>query len=242
MPANIEHWIIRNRQSRIYALRESQSLRCIINDTVNPNYDLNSLLLAIDASRVIKDHDEVEAIRQAIKISSLAHRTILHHITALRSEAEVHALYTDACIGHGAEIQAYPPIVASGSNAAVLHYTDNNHSLTGRNLLCLDAGCEWACYASDITRTLPLQANGWPSKEIAEIYGLVERMQEKCIEMLGPGVRYFEAFLLADKIAAEGLMSLGILKQHKIETILQSGVVRAVFPHGLGHHMGLDVQ
>lgn len=242
MPAEIEHWILRNRHQKVYVLRESQTLRSNINDTIEPIYDMESLLPAIDAARVIKDHDELESIRKAIQISSLAHRTVLHHITALKSETDVHALYLDVCIAHGAGLQAYPPIVASGKNASVLHYGANKKSLKGQSLLCLDAGCEWECYASDITRTFPLQANGWATEEAAETYALVEEMQERCIEMLGPGVRYLDAFLLADRIAAQGLMRLGVLKTGNIETILGSGVVRAFFPHGLGHHMGLDVQ
>lgn len=104
----------------------------------------------------------------------------------------------------------------------------------------MDAGCEWDCYASDITRTFPLCAAGWPSKETEEIYALVEEMQERCIEMLKPRVRYLDAFFLADRIVAEGLIRLGIFKGD-VEELLKSGCTKAVFPHGLGHHMGLDV-
>ena len=90
------------------------------------------------------------------------------------------------------------------------------------------------------SRTFPLVENGWPSKEVAQIYAIVEEMQEKCISMLGPGVRYLDAFYLADRIAIEGLMRLGILRG-KVEDLLRAGVSKAFFPHGLGHHMGLDV-
>lgn len=241
MPAEIEHWLLNNRGSTVYILRENQSLRSIINDTLEPTYDMQALLPAIDASRVIKDDDEISAIRQAIRISSLAHRTVLHNITTLKSEAEIEALFIDVCIAHDALWQAYPPIVASGSNASILHYTEGKQSLAGQNLLCLDAGCEWECYTCDITRTFPLQANGWRTQETAEIYALVEDMQDRCIEMMGPGVRYLDAFLLADKIAVQGLLRLGIFKDGTVDELIESGAVRAVFPHGLGHHMGLDV-
>jgi Xaa-Pro dipeptidase len=216
-------------------------LQGIIDSSIQPNYDTSSLLPALNTSRTIKDHDEITAIRHAIKISSIAHRTILHHITTLKSEAEVHAFYLDVCIAHGTQLQAYPPIVGSGNNALFLHYFDNNDSLKGKSLVCMDAGAEWECYASDITRTFPLTANGWPSKETAEIYALVEEMQERCIAMLGPGVRYLDAFFLADRIATAGLMRLGILKGEDVEEVLESQVIRAMFLHGLGHHLGLDV-
>lgn len=279
MPTDIEHWLLVHHQKKIYVLREDQNLEGFLPDSLKPNYDTNSLLPALDASRVIKDHDEIDLIRRAIKVSSLAHRTVMHHITSMKSETEVLGLYLDVCIAHGAGWQAYPPIVASGTNASILHYTDNNESLKGKRLLCLDAGCEWNCYSSDITyvlsesesrllnpsfwrrvrglnisleqavlipkplssRTFPLVANGWPSKEVAEIYAIVEEMQERCIAMLGPGVRYLDAFHLADRIAIEGLMRLGILRKGNVEELLRCGVCRAFFPHGLGHHMGLDV-
>ena len=241
MPDEIEYWLQVNPHKKVYVLRESQSLRQIIHSSLEPNYDTTSLRSALDASRVIKDHDELVAIKRAIRISSIGHRTIMHHITSLKTEAEVHALYLDVCIAHGSQVQSYPPIIASGANASSLHYFDANDTLKGKSLLCMDAGTEWECYSSDITRTLPLTAKGWPSKETAEIYALVEEMQERCIAMLGPGVRYLDAFILADRIAIEGLMRMGILRKTDVEELLKSGATKAFFPHGLGHHMGLDV-
>ena len=241
MPNEIEYWLRVNPQKKVYVLRENQSLRHIIHSSLEPNYDLTSLMPALDASRVIKDHDELVAIKRAIRISSIGHRTIMHHITSLKTEAEVHALYLDVCIAHGSQVQSYPPIIASGANASSLHYFDANDTLEGKSLLCMDAGTEWECYSSDITRTFPLTAKGWPSKETAEIYALVEEMQERCIAMLGPGVRYLDAFILADRIAIEGLMRVGILRKADVEEVLNSGATKAFFPHGLGHHMGLDV-
>ena len=241
MPDEIEHWLRVNPQKKVYILRESQSLRQIIHSSLEPNYDKTSLMPALDASRMIKDHDELVAIKRAIRISSIGHRTIMHHITSLKTEAEVHALYLDVCIAHGSQIQSYPPIIASGTNASSLHYFDANDTLKGKSLLCMDAGAEWECYSSDITRTFPLTAKGWPSQETAEIYALVEEMQERCIAMLGPGVRYLDAFILADRIAIEGLMRMGIFRKTDVEEVLNSGATKAFFPHGLGHHMGLDV-
>ena len=151
MPTDIQHWLLANHQKKVYVLRESQNMKGLLPTSSKPDYDTESLLPALDACRVIKDPDEIDLMRRAIKVSSLAHRTVMHHITSMRSESEVHALYLDICIAYGADWQAYPPIVASGANASILHYTDNNESLKGKSLLCLDAGCEWGCYSSDIT-------------------------------------------------------------------------------------------
>lgn len=124
-----------------------------------------------------------------------------------------------------------------------------------RQLLVLDAGAEWHCYASDITRTIPipppLPSSSSPtgssggdgdlfrSREVAAIYELVERMQEECIARVRPGVRFFELHVHACAVAARGLADLGILRDGP-EALLR-GTVTAFFPHGLGHHVGLEV-
>ena len=92
--------------------------------------------------------------------------------------------------------------------------------------------------SSSFRRTFPLVANGWPSKEVAELYAIVEEMQERCI---GPGARYLAAFLLADRIAIEGLVPLGILRKGNVEELLKCGISRIFCPRGLGHHMGLTM-
>lgn len=98
MPTNIAHWLLANYQKKVYVLRESQNMKGLLPDSFKPNYDMISLLPALDASRVIKDHDEIDLIRRAVKVSSLAHRTFMHHTTSMIFEAEVHALYLDVCI------------------------------------------------------------------------------------------------------------------------------------------------
>ena len=146
----------------------------------------------------------------------------------------------NVCISHQAKQQAYDPIAASGPNAGTLHYDANNENFEGRQLMCLDAGCEYELYSSDITRTFPL-AESWPTKEAENIYKLVERMQESCIERLAPGVRYLDLHILAHQIAIDGLLKLGILHNGTREEIYAAGTSRAFFPHGLGHHIGLEV-
>ena len=132
--------------------------------------------------------------------------------------------------------------MASGTNAAVLHYTRNDDLLKGKGLVCMDAGCEWECYASDVTRTFPTGEKGWATKETAEIYAIVEEMQERCIAQLKPGIAYMDLYVLAHRIATEGLLRLGIFKEGTdVDLIMENGFSRAFFPHGLGHHLGLEV-
>ncbi|XPS75458.1 Xaa-Pro dipeptidase [Ascochyta lentis] len=223
--------------SDIYVLHDGQLPRipglCV-------TVDSESLKPAMNAARMIKDGHEISLIRKANDISSEAHQKVLANILKFRNEAQVEGLFMDVCISRQAKQQAYDPIAASGPNAGTLHYDANNENFDDRQLMCLDAGCEYELYASDITRTFPL-AQSWPSKEAENIYKLVERMQESCIERLAPGVRYLDLHILAHQIAIDGLLKLGLLHNGTREEIYNAGTSRAFFPHGLGHHVGLEV-
>ncbi|KAH6644474.1 peptidase M24, structural domain-containing protein [Boeremia exigua] len=223
--------------SDIYLLHDGQLPRI---PGLHAIIDSESLQPAMNAARMIKDEHEISLIRRANDISSEAHQKVLANIVKFKNEAQVEGLFMDVCISHQAKQQAYDPIAASGPNAGTLHYDANNENFDDRQLMCLDAGCEFELYASDITRTFPL-TESWPSKESENIYKLVERMQESCIERLAPGVRYLDLHILAHQIAIDGLLKLGILHNGTREEIYAAGTSRAFFPHGLGHHVGLEV-
>jgi Xaa-Pro dipeptidase len=205
-----------------------------------PNRDLIdnvSLMPAMNFCRVIKDEHEIQYIREANRISGKAHTEVLRAITTLENETSVEAIFKGVCIDHGAKHQAYGIIAASGRNAATLHYMKNDEPLKGRELMCLDAGCEWRNYACDVTRTFPLSGDGWPSAEAKSIYSLVEKMQHACISQIRPGVLYRDLFVLAHHVLVEGLLELGIFHNGTIEEIVKAGTSLSLFPHGLGHHM-----
>jgi Xaa-Pro aminopeptidase len=202
--------------------------------------DCTSLQPAINQCRMIKDEHEIKLIRKANDISSKAHKQVLANITKFSNEAQVEGLFLDICVSNQAKQQAYDIIAASGPNAGTLHYDANNEDFGDRQLMCLDAGCEYELYASDITRTFPL-SDSWPSREAENIYKLVECMQEACIARLAPGVRYLDLHVLAHQIAIDGLLKLGLLHNGTREEIYKAGTSKAFFPHGLGHHVGLEV-
>ncbi|PBP22736.1 metallopeptidase family M24 [Diplocarpon rosae] len=195
-------------------------------------FDSNTLLPAMNAARVIKSSYEIKMIRKACEITAKAHVNVLKHVKAFSNESEIEAIFTATCIAHQAKQQAYGIIAGSGPNASTLHYSENNESLKGRQLVCLDAGCEWNCYASDVTRTFPISGEYTP--EAKAIYELVANMQEECIAMVKPGADYREINLKAHEIATHGLIQLGLLHNGLSEDILASGASRAFFPHGLG--------
>ncbi|KAJ5096589.1 Xaa-Pro aminopeptidase [Penicillium angulare] len=202
--------------------------------------DSTLLMPAMNAARGVKDEYEIRMIRQANKVSALAHRRILEQIQKMSNESQIEGSFLNTCISNGAKNQSYEIIAASGPNAATLHYVRNNESLAKKPLVCLDAGAEWNCYASDVTRTFPLKGE-WPSEYVSNIYKLVEQMQEACIKGVRRGVRFLDLHNLANDIAIDGLLALGVLKGGSHAEIRDSGVNKIFFPHGLGHHVGLEV-
>jgi Xaa-Pro dipeptidase len=228
----------RNKGS-LYFLHDTKSAKHPLENSCG-RIDTTLLRPAMNLARMVKDDHEIKLIQKANDISSKAHREVLANILKFNNEAQVEGLFLDMCVSQQAKQQAYDPIAASGPNAGTLHYDANNEKFEDRQLMCLDAGCEYELYASDITRTFPLSST-WPSKEAKNIYKLVEHMQESCIKRLAPGVRYLDLHILAHQIAIDGLLALGILHNGTKEEIYKAGTSKAFFPHGLGHHIGLEV-
>ncbi|CAP94009.1 Pc16g13390 [Penicillium rubens Wisconsin 54-1255] len=234
----LQAWLDERKQgSELYLIHDSEKPEHLPKDLP---LNLEQLRPAMDTARGVKDEYEIRMIRQANKVSGLAHRRILESIQSMSNESQIEGSFLNTCISHGARNQAYQIIAASGPNAAVLHYDRNNETLNKKPLVCLDAGAEWNCYASDVTRTFPLTGE-WPSDYVRDIYKLVERMQDECIRLIRKGTRYLSLHNLAHDIAIEGLLALGVFKNGTIHELRQSGVSKVFFPHGLGHHVGLEV-
>ena len=200
--------------------------------------DMIQLKTAIDESRVVKDDHEIALIRHANAISIRAHKAVLAAAKTANNEQQLGAIFVERCTAAGAFNQAYSPIVASGTDAATLHYVRNNKAITGSTLnLLIDAGAEYSNYASDITRTFPISGRFTP--ESRAIYNLVLEMQTQTMTRVKAGVNWDELHALAHHVAAEGLVKLGILKG-KVADILEARTTTLFFPHGLGHYMGMD--
>lgn len=217
----------------------------------------NTLLkLAIDEARVKKDAYELALIKHANKISAAAHNAVLRCARRMQNECEAMALFEAVCLANGATGQAYPGIYASGRSASTLHYVRNNASLVKATnpqgtvekpqILLVDAGCEFRCYASDITRVVPLagsEEGSTPqfSKEAREIYSLVLRMQKECMDLIRPGVHWDDIHTHAHRVLIEGFLYLGIFRNTStVDEILHNRTSCAFLPHGLGHWIGMD--
>ncbi|KAK2864945.1 hypothetical protein FQN49_004066 [Arthroderma sp. PD_2] len=244
---DVQRWTAGHPSSPVYILHPDQ--RPVTPLTVAYLYDSKSLQHAMDACRVIKDEHEIGLIQRANDISACAHRAVLSRLRHMKNEAEIAGTFMDVCLSMRAKGTAYETIAGSGANGATLHYTRNNEPLAGRQTVVLDAGAEWDCYASDVTRSFPIPSHtngnkGWPSREAEEIYSIVQRMQIECISQVKEGALFFSIHQHAHSIALHELLKLGILHiphGYTKSDLVKAEVTALFFPHGLGHHLGLEV-
>jgi len=193
---------------------------------------------ALDTMRLVKDAHEVNLMRRAGAISSGAHRRAMARTRPGWFEYQVEAELMHEFLQYGAQAVAYPSIVASGPNACVLHYRDNNREMSAGELLLIDAGCEYQGYASDITRTFPVDGKfTGPQKEV---YELVLASQLACLDAVKPGVDFHDYHKAAERVLAQGYIDLGLLKG-TLDEVLESGAYKQFYMHRAGHWLGMDV-
>jgi Xaa-Pro aminopeptidase len=192
----------------------------------------------LDNMRLLKDPHEQELMRRAGAISSGAHRRAMERTRPGWFEYQVEAELMHEFLQYGAQAVAYPSIVASGPNACVLHYRDNNREMSAGELLLIDAGCEFQGYASDITRTFPVDGkfNG-PQKDV---YELVLASQYACLDAIKPGVDFHDYHKAAERVLAQGYLDLGLVKG-TLDEVLESGSYKQFYMHRAGHWLGMDV-
>ena len=193
---------------------------------------------SLAALRLLKDEQELALMRRAAEISSSAHRRAMARAQPGWYEYQVEAELAHEFLRSGAHSAAYPSIVASGPNACVLHYRDNDRELQANDLLLIDAGCEFQGYASDITRTFPV--GGKFSGPQKAIYELVLSAQLACIDAVRPGKPFHDYHEVAERALAQGLIDLGLC-EGSLDAVLESGAYKQFYMHRAGHWLGLDV-
>ena len=188
--------------------------------------------------RLIKSPNEIRLMQQAGQITALGHIKAMQTTRPNRFEYEIESDILHEFNRHCARFPSYNSIVAGGSSACILHYTENDRPLNDGDLVLIDAGCEFAMYAGDITRTFPV--NGKFSQTQREIYELVLKAQKRAIELLVPGNSIKQANDEVIRIKTQGLVDLGILKGD-VDTLIEQQAYQQFYMHGLGHWLGLDV-
>lgn len=193
---------------------------------------------ALDDLRACKTEGELALMRRASAVSGAAHRAVMAAARPGMKEYQVQALFEIECLKAGLKHLAYPSIVATGVNGAVLHYRRNDATLRDGDLLLIDAGAECRGYAADITRVFPVNGRFTPRQR--DVYQVVLAAQKACIERARPGVVSADLHVYSMRKLAEGLKDLGLLKGD-LDGLVEGGAVRLFYPHGLTHMLGLDV-
>jgi Xaa-Pro aminopeptidase len=219
-------------------IREIARMRSLNRKPIHPPTTIIDPATIIHELRVIKSPDELELMQKAADIAAEAHVEAMKAARAGMREYELEALIEQVFRRHGAAGPAYTSIVGAGPNATVLHYINNDGELRDGELLLVDAGAEYKGYASDITRTFPI--NGRYSPAQREIYDLVLKAQMACVELVRPGVTHDQLKQHSIEVLTEGMVELGLL-QGEPEQLIKDKKYEKFYMHGLGHMLGIDV-
>ena len=197
-----------------------------------------NIALPINKMRLIKSKSEITLIKKAIAITKDAHHNAMCFKKIDKNEYQLQAEIEYTFKKNGAYSDAYTSIVACGNSANTLHYIDNNKPLLDGELILIDAGCEYEYYASDITRTIPV--NGSFSLAQTELYNMVLDVQLKIIAMIKPNIKRSKLQKKSDELLCKGMLELGILKGD-FKELIKKKKHKQYYPHGIGHWMGIDV-
>lgn len=203
-----------------------------------PPNNLLSLDSILHEMRLIKEDHEMILMKKAADITTEAHIRAMQAVTPGMYEYQLEAEYLYAFNKNGARSPAYNSIVGGGNNSCILHYVENNDELKDGDLVLVDAGCEYQYYASDVTRTFPV--NGKFSPEQKEIYSIVLEAHRQSMEQAKPGNKWNLMHEKSVEIIVEGLLDLGLLKGTK-EQVIEKGDYSKFYMHRIGHWLGMDV-
>lgn len=188
--------------------------------------------------RLRKSPQELELMRKAAQISAKAHARAMQVCKPGMNEYDLEAELQYVFTRSGSRYPAYNHIVASGANACVLHYNDNNKPIRDGDLVLIDAGAEYENYASDITRTFP--ANGRFTVEQKAVYLAVLKAQMAVIDAIKPGIPWNQLQQISERVIVEELLKIGLLSG-KVEELLEKRAFFKFYMHKIGHWLGLDV-
>ncbi|ASU35773.1 aminopeptidase P family protein [Mucilaginibacter xinganensis] len=181
--------------------------------------------------RGVKTPEELALLKKSVEISSIAHAEAMRAVKPQMSETELEGIMLYVHKHYGAEDEGYPPIVGAGGNGCILHYEENSATKVDNQLVLMDVGAEYHGYSADVTRTFP--ANGKFTDEQRVIYQAVYDAQEEVFKLCKEGVNYSSLETKTREVLSARLIGLGIIKDAK--------EVGKYYPHGVSHHLGLDV-
>ena len=202
------------------------------------NIDLKNFSNQLGMMRLVKEDSELSLMRKSCEIAALTHKAVISKAKVGMSEFDLETMYLNEFKSHGSKDISYTPIVAGGERACILHYIDNNQPIADGELVLVDAGCEWGLYASDITRTYPI--NGKFSAEQRAVYDVVLEAHNKACEAIQIGANCTDPQKASEISLSQGLKDLGLLTQ-SMDEIVDKQLFREFYYHKIGHWLGLDV-
>jgi Xaa-Pro aminopeptidase len=188
--------------------------------------------------RLVKRLDDLKMQRRAALVSAAAHVAAMRACRPGMMEYEIEAVLDYVFKKNGARFAGYNHIVASGSNATILHYNENNRRMASGELLLIDAGAEVELFSGDITRTFPVSGRFSPAQR--QIYRLVLAAQKAVIKRIRPGLAYNRLQETAVRVLTRGLRDLGILRG-QVPALIQQEKYKPYYMHGVSHWLGMDV-
>lgn len=219
-------------------IRQIARMRALNRKPIHPPQIIIDPSTIVHEMRVLKSPEEIELMQKAADIAAEAHVEAMKAARPGMKEYEIEALIEQIFRRLGAAAPAYTSIVGAGVNATVLHYINNDGELKDGDLILIDAGAEYKGYASDITRTFPI--NGRYTKAQREIYDLVLEAQMACVEMVRPGTTHDQLKSHSIAVLTKGMVRLGLLNGDPAELIKEKKYEQ-FYMHGLGHMLGIDV-
>ena len=202
------------------------------------NIDLKNFSNILGSMRLIKDDEEISLIKKSCEIAAMSHSNVMQKVSVGMSEYDLECMYLNEFKINGSREASYTPIVAGGSRACILHYIENNQTVKDGELVLVDAGCEYGMYASDITRTYPI--NGKFSAEQKAVYDIVLAAHNAACEAAIIGDPCTNPQKTSEKVLSQGLLDIGFLKG-SLDEILEKEDFKEFYYHKIGHWMGLDV-
>jgi Xaa-Pro aminopeptidase len=219
-------------------IRQLSRMRMLGRKGVQPPQAIIDPGALLHEMRLFKTEEELALMRRSAEIAAEGHREAMRAARPGMKEYEIEALIEYVFRRAGAAAPAYNSIVGAGANATILHYIDNNAELKDGDLLLIDAGAEYRGYASDITRTFPINGKFTPPQRA--LYEVVLDCQQRCIEMVAPGVTMEEMHQRSVELLTEGMVRVGLLKG-EVRELIEAEEYKKFYMHRLGHYLGMDV-
>ena len=233
-------YINNNEHARNSALTETREDRFIKKLQLEyPNYTYQKSNPLLHQIRAVKEPEEIELIQHACNITEKGFRRILPFVKPNVWEYEIEAEFIYEFIKNRSNGFAYTPIIASGKNATILHYIENNQLCKKGDLILLDVAAEYANYSSDMTRTLPVSGKFTPRQKA--VYQAVLRIKNKATKMLKPHLLFKDYNVAIGELMTEELLQLGLLDKHDLQNQTpEKPAYKKYYMHSTSHFLGLD--